>query len=37
MEKIIKYERVHQIKDMNELKRRLGEDRRFFLLFSSSS
>ena len=30
LEKIIKYERVHQIKDMNELKRRLGEDRRFF-------
>ena len=33
LEKIIKYERVHQIKDMNELKRRLGEDRRFFSYF----
>ena len=29
----MKYERVHQIKDMNELKRRLGEDRRFFSYF----
>ena len=33
LEKIIKYERVHQIKDMNELKSRLGEDRRFFSYF----
>ena len=33
LEKIIKYERVHHIKDMNELKRRLGEDRRFFSYF----
>jgi len=33
LEKIIKYERVHQIKDMNELKRRLSEDRRFFSYF----
>ncbi|MDA7582782.1 malonyl-CoA decarboxylase [Candidatus Pelagibacter sp.] len=33
LEKIIKYERVHQIKDMSELKRRLGEDRRFFSYF----
>ena len=33
LEKIIKHERVHQIKDMNELKRRLGEDRRFFSYF----
>ena len=33
LEKIIKYERVHQIKDMKELKRRLGEDRRFFSYF----
>ena len=33
LEKIIKYERVHKIKDMNELKRRLGEDRRFFSYF----
>ena len=33
MEKIIQYERVHKIKDMNELKRRLGEDRRFFSYF----
>jgi malonyl-CoA decarboxylase len=33
LEKIIRYERVHQIKDMNELKRRLGEDRRFFSYF----
>ena len=29
----MKYERVHHIKDMNELKRRLGEDRRFFSYF----
>ena len=29
LEKIIKYERVHLMKDMNDLKRRLGEDRRF--------
>ena len=33
LEKIIKYERVHQMKDMNELKRRLGEDRRFYSYF----
>ena len=33
LEKIIKYERVHQMKDMTELKRRLGEDRRFFSYF----
>ncbi len=33
LEKIMKYERVHEIKDMNELKRRLGEDRRFFSYF----
>src|SRR5210317_191850 len=33
LETIIQYERVHQIKDMNELKRRLGEDRRFFSYF----
>ena len=33
LEKIIQYERVHKIKDMNELKRRLGEDRRFFPIF----
>ena len=33
LEKIIKYERVHKMKDMNELKRRLGEDRRFFSYF----
>jgi malonyl-CoA decarboxylase len=33
LEKIIKYERVHLMKDMNELKRRLGEDRRFFSYF----
>ena len=33
LEKIIKYERVHHMKDMNELKRRLGEDRRFFSYF----
>ena len=31
--KIIKYERVHEMKDMNELKRRLSEDRRFFSYF----
>jgi len=33
LEKIIKYERVHHMKDMNELKRRLGDDRRFFSYF----
>ena len=34
LEKIIKYEKVHQIKDMNDLKRRLQqEDRRFFAYF----
>lgn len=33
LEKIIQYERVHKIKDMKELKRRLGEDRRFFSYF----
>jgi malonyl-CoA decarboxylase len=33
LEKIIKYERVHHMKNMNELKRRLGEDRRFFSYF----
>jgi len=33
LEKIIKYERVHLMKDMNDLKRRLGEDRRFFSFF----
>ena len=33
LEKIVQYERVHQMKDMNELKRRLGEDRRFFSYF----
>ncbi len=33
LEKILKYERVHSMKDMNELKRRLGEDRRFFAYF----
>ena len=32
-EKILKYEKVHSMKDMNELKRRLGEDRRFFAYF----
>ncbi len=33
LEKIIKYERVHHIKDMNDLKIRLGEDRKFFSYF----
>ena len=33
LEKIIKHERVHQMRDMSELKRRLGEDRRFFSYF----
>ena len=33
LEKIIKYERVHLMTDMNDLKRRLGEDRRFFSYF----
>ena len=33
LEKIMKYEIVHEIKDMDELKRRLGEDRRFFSYF----
>ena len=29
LEKLLKYEKVHSMKDMNELKRRLGKDRRF--------
>ena len=33
LEKLLKYEKVHSMKDMNELKRRLGEDRRFFAYF----
>ena len=33
LEKIIKYEKVHKILDMNDLKRRLQEDRRFFAYF----
>ena len=33
LEKIMKYERVHEIKDMDELKRRLGEERSFFSYF----
>ena len=33
LEKIIKYERVHLMKDMNDLKRRLSKDRRFFSFF----
>ena len=33
LEKIMKYERVHEIKNMDELKRRLGEDKRFFAYF----
>ncbi len=33
LEKILKYERVHSMRDMNELKRRLGKDRRFFAYF----
>ncbi len=33
LEKIMKYERVHEIKNIDELKRRLGEDRRFFSYF----
>ena len=33
LEKIIKYEKVHKIKDMNDLKRRLEEDRRFYAYF----
>ena len=33
LEKIMKYERVHEIKNMDELKRRLWEDRRFFSYF----
>ena len=34
LEKIMKYEKVHQINDMNELKRRLQqEDRRFYAYF----
>ena len=37
LEKIIKYERVHHIKDMNDLKIRLGEDRRFFSYFHPTS
>ena len=33
LEKIIKYERVHHMKGIDDLKRRLGEDRRFFSYF----
>ena len=33
LEKIIQYEKVHKILDMNDLKRRLQEDRRFFAYF----
>jgi|TARA_B110001452_G_C15211811_1_gene420299 malonyl-CoA decarboxylase len=33
LEKIVKYERVHLMKDISDLKRRLGEDRRFFSYF----
>lgn len=33
LEKIIKYEKVHKIKDMNDLKKRLGENKRFFAYF----
>ena len=33
LEKILKYERVHSMKNMDELKRRLGKDRRFFAYF----
>ena len=33
LEKLLKYEKVHSMKDMSELKRRLGKDRRFFAYF----
>ena len=33
LEKILKYEKVHSMKDMNELKSRLGKDRKFFAYF----
>ena len=33
LERIIKYEKVHKIKDMTDLKRRLEEDRRFYAYF----
>mgnify|MGYP002629142099 FL=1 len=33
LERIIKYEKVHKIKNMDDLKRRLEEDRRFFAYF----
>ena len=33
LEKLLKYEKVHSMKDMNELKVRLGENRRFFAYF----
>ena len=33
LKKIVKYERVHLMKDISDLKRRLGEDRRFFSYF----
>ena len=36
LEKIIQYEKVHKILDMNDLKRRLQEDRRFFGFFHPS-
>ena len=33
LERIISYEKVHKIKDMTDLKRRLDEDRRFYAYF----
>ena len=33
LEKLLKYEKVHSMKDMNELKIRLGKNRRFFAYF----
>ena len=33
LERIISYEKVHKIKDMTDLKRRLEEDRRFYAYF----
>lgn len=33
LERIMKYEKVHKIRDMDDLKRRLQEDRRFFAYF----
>ncbi|CAO3623820.1 unnamed protein product [Cunninghamella echinulata] len=37
IEKICQYEAVHAVQDINDIKRRLGPDRRVFALFSKTS